>query len=44
MSPQSYPLTSQFTSDDFNLLANDINEIVGTAGRRFWLWANSVIR
>ena len=30
MSPQSYPLTSQFTSDDFNLLANDINEIVGT--------------
>ncbi len=29
MSPQSYPLTSQFTSDDFNLLANDINEIVG---------------
>lgn len=29
MSPQSYPISSQFTSDDFNLLANDINEIVG---------------
>ena len=29
MSPQSYPLSSQFTSNDFNLLANDINEIIG---------------
>jgi hypothetical protein len=29
MSPQSYPISSQFTSDDFNLLANDINEIIG---------------
>ena len=29
MSPQSYPISSQFTSDDFNLLVNDINEIVG---------------
>ena len=28
MSPQSYPIVSYFKAKDFNLLANDVNEVV----------------